>query len=101
MKVYIRKNLSEEIKQMLTPNLIPAPYNEWARMLGVSGLYEFAKRFGGKTLYVPHSDALMRHARDNLIRQDYNNGFNYKKLARKYGLTTSWIKRICENKEEK
>jgi Mor family transcriptional regulator len=88
------------IKEKLTPEVIPYPYNEWAKIVGAENLYEFALNYGGATLYIPKPEHIIREARNNLIKQEFN-GFNHKELAKKYRLTEEWIRRICKNEEDK
>lgn len=89
-----------ELRRKLTPDLIPQPYNEWARILGASNLYDFVLQYGGATLYIPKPEVIIRNVRNNLIKQEFN-GFNCKELAIKYGLSETWIRSICNDKEEK
>ncbi|MDI3477570.1 MAG: hypothetical protein PWQ37_1906 [Candidatus Petromonas sp.] len=97
----LREALKNELKAQLTPDLIPHPYNEWAKIVGSENLYEFVEKYGGTTAYIPKSDYLIREVRDNLIRQEYKKGCSYQELMEKYKLSERWIRIICENKEEK
>ena len=80
----------------LTIDMIPEQYRELAEAIGVQQLLALSDMCGGATLYVPKRDALVRAARDERIKEEFN-GANADALARKYGLTPRWVQEICKD----
>ncbi|MBB6214068.1 hypothetical protein HNQ80_000137 [Anaerosolibacter carboniphilus] len=93
----MKDNLINELKQKLTPDLIPYPYNEWAEIIGSENLYELAQELGGATVYIPKPEILIREVRNKSIQEEFT-GFNYGELSKKYRLSERWIREICDNK---
>ncbi|WP_018752657.1 Mor transcription activator family protein [Paenibacillus sanguinis] len=84
----------EEWVEKLEIDMIPAAYQDFAELIGVKALYKLAQAFGGSTIYIPKADSILRPARDQQIKQEFN-GYNHADLAEKYNLTEKWIREIC------
>jgi Mor family transcriptional regulator len=80
----------------MSADMLPAPYDEYARILGIENLYELTKALGGTTVYIPKVDSLFRTIREKKIREEFN-GYNYQELAIKYRLCERTIRYICSN----
>lgn len=50
---------------------------------------------GGSYMYIPKMEVVSRTVRDSMIRQEFN-GYNYKQLAQRYGLSEVWIRKIVK-----
>jgi len=71
------------------------PYREIAEKIGVESAVEVAKLFGGSQVYFPKLDSVLRIYRDALIKKEFN-GYNYRELSKKYGLSETWVRLICK-----
>lgn len=80
----------------LTIDMIPEQYRPLAELIGIQQMLAMSEQFGGANLYVPKPEALVRSARDNLIKKQYN-GYNAEELARTYDLTVRWVQEICKD----
>lgn len=77
---------------------IPEQYQDLARIIGVQNLLKLADAYGGYKPYIPKREALLRNARDRMIRKQFT-GYNTRELARYYDLTDRRIVQICKGGE--
>ena len=69
-----------------------------AQAIGLEAYLQLSKTYGGMTIYIAKAeDILERKHRDERIRSEYD-GTNTAQLARKYGLTETWIRNIVSEK---
>lgn len=83
----------------LTVDTLPEQYQHLAQTIGVQNLLKLADQFGGEKYYIPKREALLRGARNRMIRKQYT-GYNAKELAKCYNLTERWVIRICQGAED-
>ena len=57
-----------------------------AELIGLDNYKRLVSVFGGLSIYIPKADAWERMARDEQIREEFD-GYNFKELAGRYGLT--------------
>lgn len=74
---------------------LPSQYQDFVRVIGLEATIRLCREFGGTDTYIPKVDGLLAAQQRELIRQEFN-GYNADKLARKYGMTTRWIRKIVE-----
>lgn len=91
-----KKGAMDKWTDGLTIEMIPEQYRPLAELIGVQPLLALAAQYGGAKLYIPKVDALVRIARDERIKKEYN-GYNVRKLAQKYDLSENWILSICRD----
>ncbi len=60
-------------------------------------VFQLGELYGGERLYFPKLDSLLREARKNLIRKEFN-GSNHRMLVRKFNLSDQEIRRILKQK---
>ncbi len=87
----------DEIAAEITIDSLPESYQAVALIVGVEPALKLSEYLGGSTFYFPQIGGLMRAKRDEMIRREFN-GCNYRELARKYGLTETWIRDIVQRK---
>nr|DAZ25998.1 MAG TPA: Mor transcription activator family [Caudoviricetes sp.] len=73
---------------------LPEPYRTIAEICGVEDTIQLAKIFSGEQVYFPKYDTVYRPLRDKKIIEEFD-GYNFKRLAKKYGLTENAIRKIC------
>ena len=73
---------------------IEEPYKTMAADIGIENLLKLSKQFGGMSIYIPKPDTLLRKAKRDQIKKEFN-GYNYAYLARKHNLSEKWIRKIC------
>lgn len=84
----------------INPEILPEPYRRLAALIGIANVLRLAEEFQGMSVYFPKLDGTLKIVRDARILDEYD-GCNIKELARKYGLTESWIRQlIAENPTE-
>ena len=64
-----------------------------ARAIGLEGFKKLIQEFSGVQLYIPKQEKVCRYLRDKKIRQEFD-GSNHKTLAKKYGVTEAWCRKI-------
>ncbi|SFI90646.1 Mor transcription activator family protein [Brevibacillus centrosporus] len=72
---------------------LPPSIQQIADVIGFRPALLLIKHYGGEMLYLPKPDSIYRSFRDKRIKQEFN-GYNYKELAQKYGITVSWVREI-------
>lgn len=68
-----------------------------AELIGLDNYKRLVNVFGGLSIYIPKADAWERMARDEQIRAEFD-GYNFKELAGRYGLTEVRIRSIVSDK---
>lgn len=87
--------LTEKIAQELTVDMIPnGIWKTVAQEIGPINLIRMLSIINGDDIYIPKPDRFLVPARDKIIRKEFN-GYNHEELARKYDLTTAYIRRLC------
>lgn len=87
----------EEIARDMRPEDLPGGYQAIAQVVGVANALKLSEQLGGLPFYFPKIGSLILKNRDQHIRREFN-GANYRELARKFGLTESWVRRILNRK---
>lgn len=77
----------------ITIDMLPKPYDFYAEIIGIDGLYKLSKASGGTTLYIPKPESIFREFRNKKIKEDFT-GYNYRELALKYNLCERAIRDI-------
>lgn len=85
--------MKEEWINDVTPDMLPAPYNRYAEVIGVKEYYNFCEEFGGITIYIPKVESAFKSIIHKKIKEDFN-GYNYQKLALKYHLSERTVRTI-------
>ena len=67
-----------------------------AELIGLDNYKRLVNVFGGLSIYIPKADAWERMARDEQIRAEFD-GYNFKELAGRYGLTEVRIRSIVSD----
>jgi Mor family transcriptional regulator len=85
--------MDEKLLDIVSIDDLTEPYDKIARVIGIDATKHLAKEFGGEMLYLPQVETMLQPLRDKLIREEFN-GYNYEALARKYGITSRWVRQI-------
>lgn len=83
----------EKLLNLVNEKDLPEPYDHICRLIGLEGTKELARELGGEMLYLPKIDTILKLTRTRLIQNEFD-GYNYVALAKKYGLTSKWIRQI-------
>lgn len=87
--------LTEEIAKELTIEMIPdGIWKAIAIEIGAINLVKLMAIVNGDDIYIPKPDRILIPARDSMIKKEFN-GYNFDTLAKKYGLSTGYIKNLC------
>lgn len=85
----------DKLAEGLTLEMLPEGlYRMIAEAIGTDNFYKLAEVVGGTTVYIPKPESVTRPVRDARIKEEFN-GYNHPELARKYGVTERWVRRIC------
>jgi len=72
---------------------LPSVYREMAEVVGLKNTLELAIVFGGRELYFPKLNNVLRVERDKKILTEYAAGSTADNIAKKYGITAV---RVCQ-----
>lgn len=72
---------------------LPEPYDAIAAELDLESALKLARLFSGERVYFPKYETVERPLRNKKIITEFN-GYNFKELARKYGITEMAIRQI-------
>lgn len=87
--------ITEDIAKELTVDMIPdGIWKTVASEIGPVNLIKLLAIVNGDDVYIPKPDRFLIPARDILIKREFN-GYNHDALARKYSLTTGYVRRLC------
>lgn len=75
---------------------VPQQYQDLVRVIGLEATMRLCREFGGTDTYIPKVDGLLAAKQRELIRSEWN-GYNAEQLARKYGVSARWIRKIVED----
>ena len=85
----------DDFKKDLTLDMLDGVlYRQIAEAIGTENFVKLAEVVGGATIYIPKPESITRPVRDARIKEEFN-GYNHPELARKYGVTERWVRRIC------
>ena len=71
-----------------------------AETIGIEAYRDLVKQYAGMHIYVPEHESFRAAQRNVQIRAEFD-GYNFRALARKYGLTESSIRRIVDDMRDK
>jgi Mor family transcriptional regulator len=70
-----------------------------AKLIGLKAALQLASEYGGESIYIPKNQAITRIVRNRAICEEFN-GSNCQELARKYRMTTRYIRDILKKKNK-
>lgn len=75
---------------------LPKEQQEFADIIGFEPYIKLVKNYGGGSIYIPGVKTIENIYKKRQIKAEFN-GFNYKELAQKYHLSTTWIREILSS----
>ena len=90
--------MDNELLELITIDDLPDTYKQ-LKEVGLQNIILIAKIFGGTWQYLPKLDSILKDARDRKICGEFD-GYNYNALAKKYNLTSEWIRAIVKSVEK-
>ncbi|MGN1114302.1 MAG: Mor transcription activator family protein [Oscillospiraceae bacterium] len=75
---------------------LPPDQKDLCDCIGMDAYERIVTQYSGQSLYIPKIESVTRSSRDEKIRSDFN-GYNYKYLAMKYGLSERTIRMITSD----
>lgn len=85
--------MADNLLDLITLDDLDEEQRQLAELIGLEGYKALLSDYAGTYLYIPNTDRYERIIRDRNIREEFD-GYNFKVLAVKYGLTEIWIRRI-------
>lgn len=88
----------EKLLYRIMPDMLPKPYSQYAKAIGIENLYRFVQLTGGKTIYLPKPENCFREALKIMIIEDYASGnFTQHELSLKYQMGEKKIRTYINN----
>lgn len=94
---YKKGMVSVEANENITADDLQEQYRELAEIIGIENLMSLAKHYGGTQIYIPQVEMLLKNVKYKAIIEEFD-GFNIKKLAKKYGVSESTVYRLVRDK---
>jgi Mor family transcriptional regulator len=63
---------------------------------GLETALRMVKMFGGQAVYFKSLDLTLKPLRNKIIRERFKGGADYKALAKEFGLTVSYVRKIID-----
>lgn len=86
----------DELLEQVKMSDLPDGQKEVALLIGLDNYKKLIKEYGGVTIYIPKSDGFELAYRNIQIRNEFN-GYNYRELAKKYGLSEVRVRSIVND----
>lgn len=83
----------EEWMDEIKPEDLPFCYREMVEIIGFEATIKLADKYQGSPFYFHKLDSAVQEVRNKRIKAEFK-GHNHKELARKYGLSEVWIRKI-------
>lgn len=69
---------------------------ELVRLVGIPAYINLLESFGGRKIYFPRRDVILRPVRDRSIRAAYSaGGQTVTQIASDHGVTADWVQKLC------
>ncbi|MEC1178523.1 Mor transcription activator family protein [Metasolibacillus meyeri] len=81
-------------------SMLSQEHGDIAAIIGVEAFMKLCDYYGGSNLYIPKRDSVIRYIRDTAIKNEFDGG-NHRKLATKYNLSETHVRRIVANSDPK
>jgi len=75
------------------PDAILQPFDALMGMEGVDAIYTLCENIGGATVYIPSVRKIFAACLEKEAMREFD-GYNYEKLARKYGFSERHLRRL-------
>jgi len=93
IELLVHKSWISDIIEDFSIDDLPDQYQLMAELIGIEKTLELSVLLGGMKFYYRHIEHLLADKRNRRIRAEFT-GANYVELARKYDLSTTWIRFI-------
>ncbi len=70
-------------------------YRQIATVIGVENAVKLGRELGGESFYLPKLDICLARVKERRIVEEFKGG-NYVELARKYRVTSVWVRNIVK-----
>ena len=80
------------------PGLLPKELKGYSELIGLENLLKLADAAGGKRIYIPKRDGILKYFLVEKIRKEYKEGATITELAKKYDLARSTIHEYVNRK---
>jgi Mor family transcriptional regulator len=82
--------LIDDIKGLKSDSMLA----QLVETIGWSATVQLCGRFGGALIYIPKADSVLTAQRNADILKDYQDGYPYSEIAKRYGVTTTYARVI-------
>lgn len=88
-----------DIDKLVSIDQLRDDQKELAEIIGLEAYKKLVAYYGGSLLYVQKVDSVLKDTRDKELNEKFN-GYNYKELAREYGISEMTIRDIVAPKRK-
>lgn len=86
----------EDALDKITMDDLEDEQKQLANTIGMEGYINLTRNYGGTYIYIQKSETFEKKLRNDKIRSEFN-GYNFKELAHRYGLTEIRIRSIVKD----
>ncbi len=90
----------DDWKSQINLEDLDEPYYTIAKEFGLEIAFGIIELFQGSQVYFPQLERHCNNKVRELIVEEFD-GYNFDYLAKKYGYTVRWVRKICQDKTEK
>ena len=76
---------------------LPCDCKKIAQRIGVDNLFKVSEAVGGKYIYIPKKDNLLKYLHQEHIREDRAAGMTLEQIAGKYNISIDTVRRTLKN----
>ena len=85
------------MKQVRREDLGSEMLRELEETIGLEATLQLVATYSGMVIYIPKMETVGRGLRDREICREYN-GENARTLAKRYGVSESWVRRVANER---
>ncbi len=89
-----------DIEKITDIDQLSGEQRELAETVGLDAYKKLVVNYGGMCVYIHKSETVCREIRNAEIFRNFN-GYNYRELAQKYGLSEKTVREIISEKKSK
>lgn len=75
-------------------------YRQISEVIGIENTIKLGRELGGESFYLPKLGVCLARVKERKVVEEVSGG-NYVEVARKYGVTSSWVRQILKKHRRK
>ncbi len=85
--------MDEKILEFIKEDDVPQGCKDLVDIFGMEFFISLVEYCGGSNVYIPSKGAIVKKARNRIIREEFNGG-NYREVANRFGISEVQVRQI-------